>query len=480
MTQPHRWKVCCAVLVIALEIAAPAQTFTTLHSFNITDGEEPVAGLVQGLDGNLYGTTAGGGAYGYGTVFKITPSGTLTTLYSFCAKSNCADGRTPFGALVLASDGNFYGTTAAGGYYGGPCRYSGCGTLFRMTPGGSLSTLRAFLGNENGSGPSVLAQATNGLLYGTLSSGGTKGHGGIFRTNGSDKYTFWSLYPHGSDPTWLIQGTDENFYGVGQTSGTSGIYGSIFKMTPLGAFTTAHKFSGSDGERPDGLTQAVDGNFFGTTTYGGANNNSDCDNAGCGTVFEINPAGALTTLYSFCSQSNCADGILPVGVIQATDGNFYGVTAGGGAELWGGTIFQISVQGSLTTLYDFCPQGNCADGSDPAAVLLQATNGAFYGTTEHDGANNYYGGTIYSLSMGLAPFVAFVQKAGKIGQTAEILGQGFTGTTNVSFNGISANFTVQSETYLTATVPAGATTGYVTVTTPSGTLTSNVPFQVIR
>ena len=154
---------------------------------------------------------------------------------------------------------------------------------------------------------------------------------------------------------------------------------------------------------------------------------------------------------------------------------------GGCAAPGCGTIFQITPAGVLTTLHSF----DGTDGDFPAGGLFQATNGILYGTTASGGkytSDDCYEetcGTLFSLDMGLSPFVAFVVPAGKVGQTGGILGQGFIGTTSVMLNGVPANFKVVSDTYLTATVPAGATTGYVTVTTPSGTLTSNVPFRVI-
>ncbi len=167
------------------------------------------------------------------------------------------------------------------------------------------------------------------------------------------------------------------------------------------------------------------------------------------------------------------------GLNQATDGNLYGTTYQGGTHD-DGTIFEITAGGTLTTLHNFCSRGfqYCNDGQWLVAGLVQATNGTLYGTAEVGGRLN--DGVVFSLDMGLGPFVTFVRPAGKIGQTGGILGQGLIGTTSVSLNGISASFTVISDTFLTATVPAGATTGYVTVTTPSGTLTSNVPFHVIQ
>jgi uncharacterized repeat protein (TIGR03803 family) len=174
--------------------------------------------------------------------------------------------------------------------------------------------------------------------------------------------------------------------------------------------------------------------------------------------------------------------------VQATDGNFYGTTSGGGAACYSdtgcGTVFQITPAGKLTTLYSFCTSGYplCADGISPDG-LAQATNGNFYGTTPQGGASTACGdgcGTIFSLATGLGPFVSFVRSSGKVGANVEILGQGFRGTTGVSFNGTAANFVVHSHTYLTATVPQGATTGVVNVTTPDGTRQSNLVFRVTK
>jgi len=223
---------------------------------------------------------------------------------------------------------------------------------------------------------------------------------------------------------------------------------------------------------PNGITQAANGNFYGVTYEGGV---GSCSNgAGCGTIFEMTPTGILTTLYSFCKVSGCPDGFGPGPVSQATDGNFYGTTVGG--TFGEGTVFQFTPNGSLTSLYNFCSQSGCPDGQVPDGGILQATNGTFYGTTDAGGAN--FGGTVFSVAMGLGPFVKTVPTAGKVGANVIILGNNLTGTTKVSLNGTVATYTVVSDTEITATVPTGATTGRVVVTTPSGTLKSNVVFRV--
>jgi uncharacterized repeat protein (TIGR03803 family) len=488
------WITVCAIslLCAATAIAAGAQTFTSLASFGGSNGTEPAASLVQGLDGYFYGTTYYGGTRfgsGYGAVFGITGGGELTLVYGFCAHKHCADGGESSAGLILGEGGNFYGTTRYGGAYLG-------GTVFRITPGGKLSTLYSFCAQPNctdGALPFAgLVQASDGNFYGTTYSGGPNvfcgnppvGCGTVFKmtSNGAltTLYNFCSQTDcaDGASPhAGLIQATDGDLYGITASGGTYG-EGSIFRINPAGKLTTLYSFCTqpgcTDGSIPfAGLIQASDGNFYGTTSQGG---NLACFAPyGCGTVFKITPSGALTTLHAFGSQT--ADGVFPyAGLIQASDGNFYGTTYQGGANAQG-AIFEITSGGTLTTLYSFCSVGDCDDGQWPFAGLVQASNGSFYGTAAVGGA--YNDGTVFSLNMGLGPFVTFVRASGKVGQTGDILGQGFTGTTSVSLNGIPASFTVVSDTFIKATVPAGATTGYVTVTTPSGPLTSNVPFHVI-
>jgi uncharacterized repeat protein (TIGR03803 family) len=344
-----------------------------------------------GSDGNYYGTTIAGGTStscynGCGTVFKISATGEFTTLYSFCQQSGCPDGNSPNAALVQATDGNLYGTT----YYGGlnasslcDTAYSGCGTIFRITKAGEFSTVYSFC-------------AQTGCADGANSS------------------------------AELIQGSD--------------------------------------------------GNLYGTTVGGGFYNLNNC--GGCGTVFKITPKGTLTNLHSFC-QFVCVDGVgLSAGLVQGNDGNFYGVTTYGGAN-FSGTIFEITTAGTFSTLYSFCTQPECEDGILPVASLIQGTDGRFYGTASKGGSVFYNYGTLFTLSTGLNPFVSFVNGVGKVGTEVGILGQGFKNTTAVSFNGTAAKFSVQSSTYIVATVPEGATSGPLTVTSLNGQLISNRKFQVL-
>jgi uncharacterized repeat protein (TIGR03803 family) len=476
MTRLSAWKPIFLLSVFSglTTIVSPAQTgcsaaapcFKTLVSFNGSDGASPYS-LVQGRNGNFYGPTRSGGVSNYGTIFRITSSGTLITLHNF----NGTDGSGGDG-LVLATNGNFYGTGGGGVFCDGRLPEQ-CGTFFKITPGGTLTALYDF--ESSGIEPNGLVQATDGNFYGTTSAGGTFGNscayfgcGTVFKITSGGALTALHNFDgtDGEQPdAGLVQATDGNFYGTTVEGGGNDLCtscGTVFKITPEGTLTTLHNFGGADGEYPTaGLAQATDGDFYGTTQGGGA--------SGDGTIFKITAAGALTTLHSF----DGTDGESPTaGLVQATDGNFYGTTERGGAS-GDGTIFRITPAGALTTLHDF----DGTDGELLFAGLVQAADGNFYGATPQGGADN--DGTVFSLSVGLGPFVEAVTYSGKVGNTIEILGQDFISSTSVYFNGIAATRKVISSTYLTAVVPTGATTGYVTVTTSAGTLKSNKRFVVV-
>ena len=302
----------------------PAGALTILHSFtDFAAGDYAQAGLIQGSDGNFYGTTVGGGANNAGTVFMLTPAGVFSTLYSFTAGS---DGSYP-GGLIQGSNGNFYGTTGGGGSSGG-------GTVFEITPAGKLTTLYSFAAlSSRNLRQSSLIQGTDGNFYGTTGDSGSDSGGVVFTLTPKGVFTTLYTFGNGSNPRHsLVQGTDGNFYGTTPSGGTAG-NGSIFEITPAGELTTLYSFTGgSDGGNPQSsLIQGTDGNFYGTTDSGGT--------AGSGAVFRITPAGVFTALYSFTGGS---DGGNPqAGVIQGTDGNFYGTTSAGGASDYG-TVFELT------------------------------------------------------------------------------------------------------------------------------------------
>jgi uncharacterized repeat protein (TIGR03803 family) len=485
---------------IAMPIATPAQsTFTVLANFEGTDGDgaNPYAGLIQATDGNFYGTTGYGGASsacgtgGCGMIFKITAAGTLTTLHSF----DVTDGAYPQVALVQGTDRNFYGTTLGGGA-------NGKGTFFKITATGKLTTIYNF---EDSYDSSVgLVQGADRSFYGTSVYGGassacgTGGCGTVFKISPEGRRTTLhsfdrmdGYYPHAG----LIQGTDGNFYGTTLYGGNSACYsgcGTVFKITPAGQLTTLHSFDFTDGAEPSApLVQARSGNFYGTTLGGGANVRCT-PYTGCGTVFEMTPAGKLTTLYSFESTrfyENLLSYFAVARLVQGTDGNFYGTTYDGGnsnssecfvpSSYGCGTAFKITPGGTLTTLYSFGSNNDAY----PLDGLVQGTDGSFYGTTWVGGETNELCesgcGTVFSISVGLGPFVKTNPTSGKVGARVTILGNNLAGATSVTFNGITAKFKASS-TYITARVPTDATTGTVEVVMPRKTLKSNVPFRVLR
>jgi uncharacterized repeat protein (TIGR03803 family) len=463
VNKPTSWKWAAANLFYAATaVVAPAQTFTTLTSFSGANGSSPFAPLVQGTDGNFYGTTDGGGTQGFGTIFRLTPAGALTRLYSFCIQSNCADGELPYAGLVQGTDGNFYGTTIGGGS-------QLFGTVFKITSGGALTTLYSFCqasGCTDGSLPSAgLIQGAGGNFYGTTAGGGSQGFGTIFQiTPAGALTTLYNFSFSDANPSGLIQGADGNFYGATSQGGTGnfcplvGGCGTIFQITAAGALTPLYSFCGqpgcADGEEPSaGLVQGTDGNFYGTTSYGGASNSCQIS-GGCGTVFKMTPAGAMTTLYSFCGQPGCTDGAnANAALVQGTDGNYYGTATLGGSNN-AGTIFQITPAGALTTLYNFCSQNNCADGGYPYAGLVQGLNGTFYGTTSQFGANGTAGdGTVFSLSVGLvSPTISgqvTLSGSGLTGVTMTLSGSQ-SGSTATNGSG-SYNFAVQADGNYTVT-----------------------------
>ena len=324
MKKSSAWKMVCVVCLFcaAMAVNSSAQTLTTLVSFDGTNGSTPSASLIQASDGNLYGTTEYGGPIsgcegGFnpcGTVFKTTLSGTLTTLHTFVY----SDGAFPVSPVVQGTDGNFYGTNQGEGDSGGS------GAIFKMTSGGTVTVL-SFTSSTAG-----LVQGRDGNFYGTTPRSYTNGT--VFKITPSGTFTTLHTFDgtDGNNPqAGLIQATDGNFYGTTYSGGTSnycgGGCGTVFKMTPSGSLTTLHSFSGTDGYNVyAGLVEGTDGNFYGTTFNGGAQN--------VGEVYKITPSGTLTVLYTFCSQTGCTDGEYPrAALMQATDGNFYGTTFQGGA-----------------------------------------------------------------------------------------------------------------------------------------------------
>jgi uncharacterized repeat protein (TIGR03803 family) len=347
---------------------ACVSNFTLLHSFagGSSDAADPYHTLIQGSDGDFYGTTLAGGTSNAGAIFKITPSGTESVFYSFAS--------TPYSGLVQGSDGNIYGTTASGGT-------SGRGTVFKITPSGTESALYSFPAGS--SDPYTgLIQGSDGNFYGTTGAGGTNDDGTVFKITPSGTETVMHAFAKtGSDGetpyAGLIQGSDGNLYGTTYFGGASG-FGTVFKVTLSGIETVLYSFAGgSDGQHPYAdVIQGSDGNFYGTTYDGGAN--------GLGTVFKLTPSGTETVLYSFAGGSS--DGANPeAGLTQGSDGNFYGNTLQGGTNGLG-TVFKVIPSGIETVLHAFA---GGSDGANPSANLLQSSDGNLYGSTGAGGTNGY-------------------------------------------------------------------------------------------
>lgn len=466
----------------------PSGAFTTLYTFcakggnSCPDGAYPTGGLVQGTDGNFYGTTIGGGsgdptgcpnfynlypANSCGTVFKITPAGSLTTLYNFCTGGDlCADGYLPLAGLVQGSDGNFYGSV-----YEGPCAQGsfgfGCGSLFKITPSGALTTIYHFTGKSDGARP--------------------------------------------SSP--LVLGSDGNFYGSNSFGGISTVTfngkstpvhaGVLFKVTPAGGFTVLYSFCSDntialcqDGRAPNAITLGPDGNFYGTTGAGGMSND--------GVAFQLTPAGNFTVIHNFCAPatSTCPDGAIPNDLTLASDGNFYSTAVGGGAN-GGGTFFRLTPSGSLTPLYAFCAPlaASCTGGSEPNDVA-QGSDGNFYTTTHFGGTDTACSalgcGTVVKLTASPAePFISagtaangatYIPGGLVAGSWAQVKGTDLAATariwTGADFTGLGNGLPVNlsGTQVLVNKVPAAVyyvSPGQISFQVPSG-VTGNANVQVIN
>jgi uncharacterized repeat protein (TIGR03803 family) len=451
------------VSVIATPVCAHAQTYSVLYNFGTVSGDPiyPFLGLVaQGRDGNMYSTTQYGGANGVGAVWKITPAGALTVLYNF----DTTHGSAPDSGLTLGTDGNFYGTTQEGGT-------DNCGTVFKITPTGTLTVLYNFTCGTDGKFPvAPLTLGKDGNFYSTTAGDSVSLLGTVYKMTPAGKLT--TLYTFdgtkGSRPQAVLTlGNDGNFYGTAISGGTSND-GTVFKITPAGTLSVIYNFDFTHGSQPfSQVIQGSDGNLYGTTYQGGT--------LGGGTVYKLTLTGTITVLNNFSD-------LLLAGLVQANDGYFYGTTYGSSVGN-NGTLFRINSKGAISTLYTF----NRDTGTNSETSFLQHTNGTLYSDTAAGGTGQFcvpesiLCGVFYSFTPNpaLKPFVSLVTTSGKVGAKVGILGQNFSGSSVVTFGSTPATaVNLGGSTFLTATVPAGATTGAVTVTTTTGTLTSNKKFGV--
>jgi uncharacterized repeat protein (TIGR03803 family) len=459
-----------AVVVMFAGAAVPAhaQTPTTLHAFPLaqTDACEPEDNIVQGRDGNMYGVGVYCGANGTGAVYKISTAGAESVVFSFPSTwSSC------FSGLTLGSDGNFYGTCFT--------TPTGNGSIFQLTPAGGFTDKYDFTG-VNGDTEPVYApiQASDGNFYGTTGFYPFT-CGNIYQLTAAGVYKNLHTFS-GSDcgpASSLFQASDGNLYGTLYACSINGSGpGCVYKISTAGVFKEIYGFASSTGDAPcTGVIQAKNGNLYGATNQGAANN--------FGNIYKLTTAGVHTDLHDFnqSTDASCVDNVgrTNVNLLQVTDGSFYGVNGAYGPS-GGGSIYKLTSANVFTAFLFPNPP---VDGDLPSSTLLQNTNGLVYGTTPSGGPTscNPCQGVFFSVATGDAAFVNLepTQKSGFVGARVGMFGQGFSSGSVVKFGGVaSSSVTRSGTTYLTATVPVGAKTGTVTVTTGSTTLTSPQTFKV--
>jgi uncharacterized repeat protein (TIGR03803 family) len=364
------------LLSLVTTLPVQAQTYTVLYSFASSYSEwaiGPNSALIQDPAGNLYGTTLYGGSYGdslsplgYGTIFKLDPSGNAKVLHAFNTQVGKTDGAFPSSPVIRDAAGNLYGTTL----YGGDPN-CGCGTVYKLGAHG-LTVLHAFtLGGFGAGNPTGgLFREPWGVIYGTASQvPGYAVDGTVFRLDTSNNYRVLHTFTGGADgqfPTGpLVGGKSAGiFYGV--TAGT------IFAIDATGNETVLYEFTGgTDGVLPAGLLLDAAKNLYGTAEYGG---DPTCQ---CGVVFKLDALGQYSVLHTFTR----VDGAFPAApLVEDAAGNLYGTTTQGGASNFG-VVFKVDTAGNYSVLYNFT---GGADGATPNGLLL-GTDGSLYGTAQAGG-----------------------------------------------------------------------------------------------
>jgi uncharacterized repeat protein (TIGR03803 family) len=445
----------CAFLAFAATPVIAGGTYAVVHSFDCAkDGCNPIypALLAQGTDGILYGTLESGTAASQdGTVISYSPGGSFSTLYKFGGD----DGLGPNSGLTLGFDGLFYGTTTNGGVPRG-------GTMFRLS-GAAVTVLHAFTDGADGAYPwAPPVQTMDGSLYGVTFNGTNPGT--VFRRKPDGRFTIIATLPSKTQAP-LVMATDGNFYGTTQYGGKYNA-GTVFRLSPTGTLAIVHSFaSSSEGSIPiSPVVQAADGKFYGTTSTGGTSDQ--------GIVYQLTSGGSFNILRNFHGTDGSNS---TAGFVQASDNFLYSVMSAGGTR-GTGTLYRINTTGSIfQVLHQFAAKTGIYPGSTPT----QDTNGTIYGLTLKGGTNeNSAVGVLYSYTNDLSPFITLQLWAGPEGTQVGILGQGFTAATGVEFGTVPASYTIVSDSYMTATVPAGASTAKVTVLEPGGNLSSLKKFKV--
>jgi uncharacterized repeat protein (TIGR03803 family) len=375
---------------LATPLVAGAADFKVLHSF--PTNANPASTLVEGPDGTLYGTNPSDGPQGYGTVFRVTPGGDFTNLFSF----GYTNGARPSTRLIFGDDDALYGTASSGGPIGW------YGTIFRLTTNGALTTLAFFTGS-NGANPNSLTRGSDGNFYGTTAAGGAYtnssvyGDGTVFRVTTNGLLTSLASFSrtNGCSPyAPLVQGPDGALYGTTPYGGpyTNPIpsldsYGTVFKVTTNGLLTPLVFFASTNGAYPHApLVEGRDGMLYGTTESGGT--------ADWGTVYRVTPEGMLTTLVNFDLNTT---GVYPsAGLVEGCDGAFYGTTTQGSftPDRYSGTIFRVTTNGLFSPVYSFAE----LEGRWSQAALIQHSDGAFYGTCTYGGGTEN-AGTVFRVDL---------------------------------------------------------------------------------
>jgi uncharacterized repeat protein (TIGR03803 family) len=442
-------------LVVGSARAIHAQYYKDIYDFGAAG--EPVcptsAKITQTPGGNLM--SVGGSCNGGqdGVVYEMGYQGAnFTVVQDFASMS-------PSGGVTLGTDQRFHGVTTSGGS-------RDHGTVYRLSTEPSVTYEHDFLGGADGGYPGAPPiQSVSGDWYGTTAGASSQYAGTVYKISSAGHYSILHLFStaDGRGPECqLVEATDGNFYGTTTNGGLNGM-GTIFRISPIGDFKTLYSFDGTHGQYPVGsLIQASDGNIYGTTVEGGSLNQ--------GTVFKVTLDGTVSMFYDFSATSSQANEP-GAGLMEATDGNFYGALWSGGFNGDGG-VYQLTKSGVFTLVHEFYG----FTGARPQSALIQHTSGKLYGTASGGGANN--SGVMFELDMGLGPFVSHLPVYGQVGATVDILGEYFTSASTVYFNGVAAVNPKITSTYIEAVVPENATTGYITVTTSKGTLKSNTPFIV--
>lgn len=388
----------------AWPLGASAQSFEVLQYFNNANGSRSLTPPIVASDGNLYGATLQGGTHSLGVIYKLTPRNELTTLYTFCSQTNCADGSLPEFGPIQGKDGNLYGTTTNGGAHD-------LGEVYKLTLSGELTVLHSFCHCAEGWDGDGLVEDGEGGFYGTTLEGGANLFGAIFHLTGQGKLTVLysycesqpgcvSAFNNNGEAKPLILGPDGNIYGITSTGGyryflcSPGGCGTIFRITPQGEFSVVHSFCSldhcADGNEPQWLILGSDGNFYGTTALGGFG-------ATGGTVFQLTTRGVLNTLHTFTAGQG-STGSAPYDLVQGTNGMLYGITFYGGNEerrcpsTGCGALFSLTTSGDFESLHSF----DGSDGFTPAGVV-QSSETTLTGTTSYGGERGY--GVIFSFDL---------------------------------------------------------------------------------